>query len=63
MTLKIKKYFSKETGRPTGYAIERRVFPFVWKELNRYSDMHALEHDIVWLLKTEGKIREEKSFV
>ena len=59
MKLRIVKRFSKEDGKLLGYALERRIIPFVWKLMSEYQPEaeNRVEHDIVWLCELDGKVK------
>lgn len=59
MKLRIIKRFSKEDGKFLGYALEKRVIPFVWKLLSEYppESERQVEHDALWLCELDGKVK------
>lgn len=65
MKVRIVKQFSKETGKFLGFTLETSDFPFIWKRVQEYhteSD-RQVEHDALWLLELEGKVKRKDEYL
>jgi len=64
MKYKIVKHYNKENGHFTGYELmSKSLFFLPWRSLRRYgNDQHSIEHDIVWLLSLDRKVKHGDSY-
>ena len=64
MKYKITSVFSKETGKCVGYYVSYKPFPIIphWvrcgDESHLCRSIELAEHDIVWLLSLNGKLKQ-----
>lgn len=65
MKVRIISQFSKETGKLIGYALETSVIPFVWKQVQEYrvNSDRQVEHDALWLLELDGKVKRKNEYL
>ena len=63
MKYKIVKHYSKESGRLVSFELkERPLFFLPWKSLRLYKRQQDIEHDIVWLMSMDGKVKETAEY-
>lgn len=65
MKVRIVKQFSKETGKFLGFALETSSIPFIWKRVQEYgtNSERQVEHDALWLLDLDGKVKRKNEFL
>ena len=65
MKVRIVKQFSKETGEFLGFFLETSYIPFVWKRVQEYrtTSDKQVEHDALWLLELEGKVKRKNEYL
>lgn len=65
MKIRIVKQFSKETGKFLGFTLETSYIPFIWKQVQEYhtNSDRQVEHDALWLLELEGKVKRKDEYL
>ena len=65
MKVRIVKQYSKETGKFLGFALETSYIPFIWKQVQEYrtTSDRQVEHDALWLLELEGKVKRKNEYL
>lgn len=63
MKYKIVEHINRENGLIIGYELKRRwLFFLPWKSMRFYKTIHCIEHDVVWLLSMDGRVKLDKEF-
>lgn len=68
MKYRITTVFDRDNGKTLGYDISYKPFPFIpyWRACNRlllYKNVEDAEHDIIWLMSLDGKIKYNQRYV
>lgn len=65
MKVRIVSKFDKNTKQFLGYELETKTFPFFWHKVQEYNTMseRQAEHDALWLLEMDGKIKTISRYI